>query len=82
MFIEQASTGTFVPDFMVTCCHGKPLLAAPNTQKASLIVKTSKDVRIPELIRGSGSNKQVADRISLPFSTYTVNAAFCWTKLG
>ena len=41
MFNEQASTGTFVPRVMVTYHHGKPLLAVPKAQKASLIVKTS-----------------------------------------
>ena len=57
MFNEQASTSTFVPSLMATDCHGKPLLAAPKVQKASLIVKTSEN----ENSRESGNNNQLAD---------------------
>ncbi len=61
-FNEQASTciGTFVPGFMVTCCHAKPLLAAPKVQKALPIVRTSENVRTLESIRDSSSDKQLA----------------------
>ena len=59
-FNEQASIGTFVPGFMVTYCHAKPLLAAPKVQKALPIVRTSENVRTLESIRDGGSDKQLA----------------------
>ena len=61
-FNEQAtcSIGTFVPGFMVTYCHAKPLLAAPKVQKALPIVRTSENVRTLESIRDSGSDKLLA----------------------
>ena len=59
-FSEQASIGTFVPGFMVTYCHAKPLLAVPKVQKALPIVRTSENVRTLESIRDSGSDKLLA----------------------
>ena len=59
-FNEQASTGMFVPGFMATYCHAKPLLAAPKAQKALPTVRTSENMRTLELIRDSGDDKQLA----------------------
>ena len=59
-FNEQASTGTFVPGFMATYCHAKPLLAAPKTHKALPIVRTNENARTLESIRDSGGDKQLA----------------------
>ena len=61
MFNEQAGTRMFVPGFMVTYCHAKPLLAALRVQKVSPIVGTSENERILESIRDSGGDKQLAD---------------------
>ena len=59
-FNEQASTGTFVPGFMATYCHAKPLLAVPKAQKALLIVMTSENVRTLKSISDSGGDEQLA----------------------
>ena len=58
-FNEQASTGTFVPGFMATYCHAKPLLAVPKAQKALPIIKTSEKERPLKSIRDSGGDKQL-----------------------
>ncbi len=57
MFSEQASTGMFVPGFMVTYCLAKLLLAVPKAQKVTLIVRTSENKRTLELIGVSGGDK-------------------------
>ena len=57
---EQASTDTFVPCFMVTYCHSKPLLAAPKAQKALPIVRTSENARTLESIGDSDGDTQLA----------------------
>ena len=64
-FNEQASTGTFIPGYMVTYCHTKPLLAAPKAQKALPIVGTSENVRTLESIRDSGGDKQLAAELAI-----------------
>jgi hypothetical protein len=50
-FNVQASIGIFVPGFMATYCHAKPLFAALKLQKASPIVGTSENQPILESIR-------------------------------
>ena len=52
MFHDRASTAMFVPGFMATCCHAKPLLAVPKVQKASPTIRTSEN-RTLELIMNS-----------------------------
>ena len=56
-FSEQASTGMFVPGFMVTYCQAKLLLAAPKAQKASPIVGISENERTLESIGVGGGDK-------------------------
>ena len=62
-FDEQAtcSTGMFVPCFMVTYCHAKPLLAAPKAQKASPTTGTSENVRTLKSVRVNGDDKKLAN---------------------
>lgn len=43
MFSKQASTAMFVPGFMATYCHAKPLLAVLKAQKALPIIGTSEN---------------------------------------
>ena len=49
----------FVPGFIATYFHAKPLLAAPKIQKATPIVETSENEAILELIRDGGGEKQL-----------------------
>ena len=51
-FSDQASTAMFVPGFMATYCHAKPLLPVSKAQKASPTVRTSEN-RILESIMKS-----------------------------
>ena len=63
-FDEQTSIGnlvqaTFVPGFIATFFHSKPLLAAPKIKKATPIVETSENKAILESIRDVGGEKQL-----------------------
>ena len=49
---------TFVPGFIVTYFHTKPLLTAPKIQKATPIIETSENKSILKSIRDGGGEKQ------------------------
>ena len=50
---------TFVPGFIATYLHAKPLLAAPKIQKATPIIETSENEAILKSIRDGGVEKQL-----------------------
>ena len=56
-FSEQASTGMFVPGFMVTYYQAKLLVAVPKAQKASPIIGTSENKKTLKSIGVSGGDK-------------------------
>ena len=57
--MNKLAWAMFVPGFIATYFHAKPLLAAPKIQKATPIVETSENEDILELIRDGGGKKQL-----------------------
>ena len=55
--INKLVQATFVPGFIATYFHAKPLLAATKIQKAIPIIETSENEAILESIREGGSEK-------------------------
>ena len=47
---ESSNIVMFVPGFMVTCCHVKPLLAVSKVQKASLTIGTSENKSLKSIM--------------------------------
>ena len=75
MFHDQASAAMFVPGFMASCCHTKPLLAVPKAQKASLTIRTSEN-RTPLSWSWTAKSNQS------PTLLWIVQLAYCQTTLG